>query len=384
MLDNLEPANKPQPPKDFRPAVEFDGTQGTATTPGYKEAPANFDEFLVDAGLNPDEIDIIPPVRTSRWQQREGGEWLTSYRFTFHQRTGDKLDLPTLFQQAKRTKKPKEKEVTKGKALVIAPADWQLGKTGSRGGTPETIERLMRSFDRIEEKLKKTKYEVIVIVDMGDIIEGITSKANFNQLESNDLSVPQQLDAAASLMWELLKRCSKYAPVKLGSVASNHCQVRVGGQQVGKPGLDDYGITILQQLRRLSHEIGLDVSYFIPQPQDEGFALDVFDDDFHILGAIHGHQVSRPSNIPEFWRKQSFGKQFLEHASVLVTGHFHHTCVLEMGSSHNGGSRWWVQAATSDAGSDWFRRISGEDSGTGVTAFELDRDTPFTGTVFRL
>ncbi len=39
------------------------------------------------------------------------------------------------------------------------------------------------------------------------------------------------------------------APVTYGSVASNHCQNRFKGQQVGKPGLDDWGIVILQQLR---------------------------------------------------------------------------------------------------------------------------------------
>lgn len=384
VLDDLQPAKKITAPKEFRPGLEFDGTQGTATTWGYKETPENFDDFLVHAGLDPNEFDIIPPVKTSKWQQRDGGEFLTSYKFTLVKKGGADIDLPTLFQQAKRTKKPAKKETTQGKALVICPADWQIGKTGSRGGTKETVERLMQSFDRIEEKLKKGKYELAVIIDMGDIIESVVNKANLNQLESNDLSTMQQVDLAASLLWELLKRVTKYVPVKMGSVASNHCQNRVGGQQIGKPGLDDWGIVILQQLRRLSNEVGLDVTFFIPQPDDEGFALDVFDDKFHILGAIHGHQVSRPSGMPDFWRKQSFGNSYLQATSILVTGHFHHTCVLEMGESHNGGSRWWIQCATSDSGSDWFKRTSGEDSGTGVTAFEVERGVAYHGTVWRL
>jgi hypothetical protein len=76
MLDGLEPAPKITAQPNFRPAIEFDGLEGEATTPGYSTQPANFDEFLQSAGIDPSDIDIIPPIRTSRWQQREGGEWL--------------------------------------------------------------------------------------------------------------------------------------------------------------------------------------------------------------------------------------------------------------------------------------------------------------------
>jgi hypothetical protein len=78
MLENLQPAPKITSPKTFRPGIEFDGNEGTATTPGYASEPENFDEFLVSAGLDPEGIEVIPPIRTSRWQQREGGDWLTS------------------------------------------------------------------------------------------------------------------------------------------------------------------------------------------------------------------------------------------------------------------------------------------------------------------
>ena len=54
MLDNLEPATPIKAPKDFRPGVEFDGTEGTATTEGLPEQP-NFDDFLLERGYSPDE-----------------------------------------------------------------------------------------------------------------------------------------------------------------------------------------------------------------------------------------------------------------------------------------------------------------------------------------
>ena len=384
MLDNLEPAKKIQAPKNFRPGVEFDGVEGTATTPGYTSEPENFDDFLIDAGLNPETVEVVPPIRTSKWQQREDGEWLTSYKFTLRQKNAT-IDLPALFAEAKKTRKPKPKETTKGKALIVVPADWQVGKVGSKGNTQDLIARLYESFDRIEEKAKRGKYEQIVIIDAGDIIEGFSSKANYQQLQSNDIASPmQQADLAASLMWNLLKRMTKYAPVKYGSVASNHCQNRFNGQQVGQVGLDDWGIVIAQQLKRLTSEVGLDVQFFVPHPDEEGFVLDVFNDGYHLLGAVHGHQVSRPKMIPEWWTKQAFGNNWASAASILLTGHFHHTCLLEMGTAHNGGPRWWLQNSTMDNGSDWYSRTSGEVSSNAITCFELHKEEAWQGELWRL
>ena len=383
MLEGIEPAKKITAPKNFRPSVEFDGTEGTATTPGYTEEPENFDDFLRDAGLDPEQVEIVPPVRTSKWQQREDGEWLTSYKFTLRQKNSE-INLPALLAEAKKTRQPKRKENPKGKAFIVAPADWQVGKVGSKGNTQDLIARLYDSFDRIEKKAKAGKYEQIVIIDVGDIIESFSSKANYQQLQSNDLSPMQQVDLAASLMWDLIKRMSKIAPVKYGSVASNHCQNRFQGQTVGQVGRDDWGIVILQQLKRLSDEVGLGVEFFIPQPDEEGFVIDVFEDGFHLLGAVHGHQASRPKMFPTWWKNQAFGNNWASAATIMLSAHFHHTCLLEVGTASNGGPRWWLQASTSDNGSDWFARQSGEISHNAVTCFELSANTSWQGEIYRL
>lgn len=381
MLEELQPARKIDAPSDFRPAVEFDGVEGTATTEGLPDAP-NFDEFLEERGYPADEYEIVGSPRTSQWQ-RWDGEWLTSYRFHFRKKLTD-FDLPTLFSEARRTKKSKKVVAGKDKAFVIVPADFQVGKVGSRGGTKELLERIFESFDRIEKQLKTGKYEKIVIIDAGDIIESVSNAADQVQLQSNDISPMQQVDQAVSIMWDLLRRCVKYGPVVYGSVASNHCQWRHNKQTVGRPGIDDWGIVILQQLRRLSAEVGFDVEFLIPHPDDEGFAFDVFGDSSHVIGAIHGHQVRRPAMIPEFWKKSLFGSNYLAAVTTLVTGHFHHTIVQELGNSPKGGSRWWVQASTMDNGSDWFRRISGEDSMPAITCFELEKGVYYQGEIKRL
>jgi len=381
MLEDLEPAKKVQPPKDFRPGLEFDGNEGTATTEGLPEAP-NFDDFLEERGYSPDEYEVVGTPRTSQWQ-RWDGEWLTAYRFHFRRKLTD-FDLPTLYAEAKRTKpKPPAKRKSSGRAFVICPADFQIGKGGSRGGHLESIQRIHASYDRIERHLKANTYDQIVILDMGDVVEGVSNKAEMDQLVTNTLSPMQQSDLAAALLWDLIKIASKYAPLTYGSVASNHCQFRVNRAPVGRPGIDDWGVVILQQLRRLATEVGLPVErWLIPQPHDEGFAFDVFEDGSHILGAIHGHQVSRPDSFPGFWAKSVFHSSYLAAATTMVTGHFHHHRCEQI-SGTEGRERWWLQASTSDNGSDWFTRQNGAggDSTTAITCFELEAGVPFRGAV---
>src|SRR6056297_885515 len=120
MLDNLEAAARVHEKPKVTPAVEFDGHEGTAVTPGYDSEPENFDEFLIDAGLDPTDIEVIPPVRTSRWQQQREGEliWLTSYRFTFRKKRSG-VDLPLLMAEAKKSRKTTTKLDTTDKALVV-------------------------------------------------------------------------------------------------------------------------------------------------------------------------------------------------------------------------------------------------------------------------
>jgi hypothetical protein len=216
------------------------------------------------------------------------------------------------------------------------------------------------------------------------MIESVSNKASMAQLESNDLSPFQQQDLAAALLWDLIKLAHKYAPVTYASVGSNHCQWRVNGQAVGKPGLDDVGIVILQQLRRLSTELGMDVSYLIPDPYDESLALDVFGDEFHILALAHGHQAARPNSVPDWLIKQTYSQGPISAFTTFVSGHFHHVRVEELAPASNGGSRYWVQASTSDNGSDWYRLKAGTESTTGIVCFELERNTHFQGTVYKL
>lgn len=382
MLENLEPAKRVESAPNYKPGVEFDGTEGTAVTPGYDTEQENFDEFLKDAGLDPAEIDVIPPVRTSRWQ-RYDGEWLTSYRFTFRRKAAD-INLPLLMAEAKK-KTPKLKSVVaQPKALVILWSDLQVGKVDYRGNSQSLIDRVELMKARLEDMVKREKPERIVFCDLGDTVENFSNAADKQQLQSNDLSIMAQVDLATTLAYETLKRLYVHCQdITYASVGSNHCQWRVGKQTVGRAE-DDWGVFIGRQLARLSKEAGLNIKFIEPQPEDESLALDVFGDQFHILGVVHGHQARRPDQMATWWRGQAFGKQPVADATVLVHGHWHHLSVTELGSTNRGTSRFLIMAPTMDNGSGWWKKMTGEDSVPGLATFILEKQTDFTGTVYKL
>jgi hypothetical protein len=373
MLDNLQPAPKPEPTPFGRPAVEFDGTEGTATTNGLPTG-ADFKDFLVEAGYDPEQYEVIGNPRTSRWQ-RYDGEWLTSYRFHFRLKQGGE-SLGLLWSRAKKYQ-PTKKETNRS-TIVVLWSDTQTGKTGSRGNTTNLIERISQKQVELELFLKKHKPEHAVFLNVGDSIEGFENTGS--QSFTNDLSLMEQVDLEATFQWETLKLLAKHTnQVTAAAVGSNHCAWRRGKDKLGNP-LDDWGIHIQRQLARLAQETNQPIKFFEPQAYDESLALPIYDE---ILGLAHGHQANRPEQIPNWWRGQSHGEQAVAEATILNTGHYHHLRITETGRK-NGRSRWWVQAPTLDNGSDWYRQKSGDDSDAGLAVYLLYPDKPFSGTVYKL
>jgi len=386
LLDNLQPAKKVEHTPFGRPGVIFDGNQGEATTP-YAESPTTFEEFLEAAGMNSEEFEVIGSPRVSKWQQKEGGEFLTSFRFTFRKRMSG-IDLPLLYAEAKKLikgKMPKPNlDNSSDKALVVLWSDLQVGKVDHRGGTIQLIERVELTKQKLIQQVKKEKPSKVIFCDVGDTIENFINANDANQLYTNDLSIMEQVDLATTLAWTTLRALTDYVPeIVYLSVASNHCQMRINKQRVGK-GTDDWGIHIGRTLARLAGEVGLPITFVEPQPHDESLALDIFNDGFHVLGLWHGHQSPRPDQVPTWWRQQAFGNQPVSAATIGVSGHFHHLRVVELGSTPQGTSRFWIQASTMDNGSGWWKRQAGEDSQPGLVTFFLEKEIDFTGTVYKL
>jgi len=344
MLENMPtPAPKVTAPDGWTPGIVFDGNGGEATLPATSgEIAPDIQGFLRDAGIDPDEVEITGHPRVSRWQVARpfplDPMWMTAVKITWVRRNPE-INLPLLFATARKTKPAKTKPVANDKAFVIAWSDLQVGKVDNRGGTAELLERVALAKARVLDKLKSEKATRIIFCDVGDTIENFQNAADLNQLQSNDLSLMQQIDLATTLAWDFLKDLAKIGEVTYLSVGSNHCQWRIGKARMGKR-TDDWAVHIGRTLARLSHEVGLGIKFIEPQADDESLALDVFGDGFHVLGLWHGHQAANPNVVPDWWRKQAFGNQPIAGATIGLSGHFHHLRVQELGVTPRGTSRF--------------------------------------------
>jgi len=360
--------------------------EGTAVTPGYADAPENFDDFLEHAGIDPAGIEVIPPVRTSRWQQQKDGElvWLTSYRFTFRRKHAD-IDLPLLLAEGDKKVKPRPVKDPNPTAVVVAWSDLQVGKVDYRGNSDTLMQRVADMQTELVDYVKREKPERLIFADLGDTVENFDNTNREQQAVTNDLSIMEQVDVATTLAWRVLRSLAEHVShVTYASVGSNHCQWRRNGKAIGKP-TDDWGVFIGRQIARLAQETGADHIRFVePQPQDESLAIDVFDDTYHVLGLVHGHQATKATMLEQWWRNQSFGAQPVADATCLLHGHFHHLRVTELGSTPYGASRFIIGAPTLDNGSNWYKLRSGQDSVPGLAVFTLEKEKPFTGTVQKL
>ncbi|NBQ98376.1 MAG: hypothetical protein EBU12_09225, partial [Microbacteriaceae bacterium] len=204
MLEDLAlPAEKVTVPQEYSPSVTFDGNGGEAVLPPVADGnPTDVEGFLIEAGINPKEIEIIGEPRISRWQVARPFPlepmWMTSVRIRWR-RINPEISLPLLYKLVKATKPVTPKPVDSGKALIVLWSDLQVGKVDHRGNSESLIQRVRETQGKLLAKIREQKPEKIIFCDVGDTIENFSNAADMHQLQSNDLSIMQQIDLATSL-----------------------------------------------------------------------------------------------------------------------------------------------------------------------------------------
>jgi hypothetical protein len=378
---------KVEHPKGFEPGYVWDGNTGTVTTGPLTERPTTWDAYLIDAGMNPADVEVIEPVNVRGWDALQAnidpvtGLRVSSvvrmhyYRLNVRRLTSTNTpDLRQLYlcaRAARRTAKATaEPPAAVTSATVVLWADPQTGKVASRGGTPQLIERQQAYLEGIHAYSRTHRNDAAYLFDLGDGFENTSSQAF-----TNDLSLMDQIDVATTVELEAVKMlATTHKSVVMAGIGSNHCRWRAGKNALGLPG-DDWGIFALKQIRKalaMNPDRFGHVSVLWPDKHEETLALDVAGT---IIGLAHGHQVNRPDQIPQWWANQTHGGQALADADILCTGHFHSLRIQATGQNrHTGRSKWWVQAPTQDNGSDWYRHKAGSDSNDGVVVFTVGPD----------
>lgn len=337
--------------------------------------PIRGDWSAVFARFNLDPAEFViadDTVRMSSWQsskRTEDGDrdlvWLYSYSARFTRKQAESsVNLPALYAAAKSASKPSTPPYQE-RATVIVWADPQIGKTGSRGGTAELIERSTLIRKKLDALLDERSPSQILIADAGDGIEGFESGGN--PMFTNDLSLSGQLDTYGTELFEYINLAHAHAPVTVAGIPSNHAAWRCGKQNLGRPS-DDLGLFMHKQVARVTKAADMNVSWVKPAEYDESVAVDFYGTK---IGLVHGNQFG-PGQAVTWWQKQAFGAQAAASADVLVHGHYHSFSASVAGRNPvSGRQRYCLGAPTLDNGSDWFRQTQGRDSDPGLMVFDV-------------
>ena len=268
-------------------------------------------------------------------------------------------------EQSRKTAAP----VDPSRATIVAVADLQLGKVGRRGGTPETLARIESKLEKLAIDFAERAPSHILIADLGDGIEGFESGGN--PMFTNDLSLPDQIDAYSTEIFKFVRLASAFAPsISVAVVPSNHSAWRRAKQTLGRPS-DDFGILVHKQVKKVADAAGINASWHSPIDFDESVRVDVLGVP---IGLVHGNQFG-PGQAVSWWEKQAFGSQAITHCDVLLHGHYHCFSANTAGTNPaTGRERIGIGAPTLVNGSDWFRQVSGRDSEPGLLIFDVTPD----------
>lgn len=318
-------------------------------------------KFIIGKGLNPDEWDY--QWKFSEWEQASkahGVRTLNAFK-VWGKRKKNGVNIDTILAEIDTIEWPTatvDEDTVCDKSLVVLATDFQLGKTDWNGGTDNTINQVLQSFVRVRDMALELGVDEIVVVDAGDIIENFYNTSS--QRQTNDLSLPKQVLAAYKLMIRglYLLATDTTCTIKYVAVPSNHSRDRIGMQAPAGDVHDDWGIVVAKLIEETT-----DIEVIVPDDYHDSVAFLTANTG---IGVVHGHQAGSPDKIGEWWKGQSHGEMPVQHADILVTGHFH-----SMRVQQSGNKKWVIVGSASDRGSSWFTNNRGEQSISGMTVFTV-------------
>jgi hypothetical protein len=352
-------------PEAWRPRMDVgeDGGYVVSTPRTAGEIP-DAAEILSEFGLNADSWNVIS-IRESRWQKFDG-EWLQAFRVNLkpaetYSRSSD-FDLEQLVDEIKKWKPGKIEKVTSGElAYLVAPSDQQIGKKANGQGTPQSVQRILQTTDGSVQRLKDLRkigksIGTVVLALPGDHVEGNTSQnGRLQGLASSDLGLTEQTRVARRLLMAQIKAFAPLCDRLIVPVVNgNHDEVT---RQVVADPSDGWNVEIASAVHdacaenpELKH-----VEFRYPAKDHQTLAVEICGT---MLGLFHGHQSGR--DVLKYLSGQAAGQTALGMCDLWVSGHFHSFKSMDIGS------RFWVQAPTTDPGSAWFRDRQGLESNAGL------------------
>ena len=333
-------------PSGWEPRV-VEGDESAEAVSGVFEHEPDEVALLDGWRMDPDVWRIVDgTLFVNRWQTG-AGDWCYQYKAKLTKRVQARVDVDELLRGVARWKAPAER--TGLGTLLVMASDWQVGKADG-DGTEGTVRRIVESGQRVLAHAKRVRPERIVVVGMGDLIEGCDGHYP-GQTFTVELDRRQQVRVVRRLLRDWIVGLSRLGvPMVVSAVAGNHGENRKDGKAFTGPGdNDDVAVVeVLAEVLAVNPEAFGHVAFHVPDDRLE-VVLDV---NGWRVGFHHGHIAGRGSTPQQkqqnWWKDMAFMQSLIGDADYLVTGHYHHLSVVDHGPrvhfqcpAMDGGSRWW-------------------------------------------
>lgn len=260
--------------------------------------------------------------------------------------------------------KPRKRPEASGEGLayVVAYSDTQIGKPDG-DGTAGTVNRVLTKTDAAVQQLRDLRkvghvVDSVYLPQLGDCIEGFNSQGG-RLAWRNELTLTEQVRVYRRLLLYVVQSFAPLADrVVVPVVPGNHDEAVRTGDKMSTRYDDSWAIDAASAVADVVAATGAadHVSFVFPARDELTVTLDMAGT---TVGLAHGHQTRGKTH--DWWAKQAHGMQAIGDATLLLTGHYHHLKVEQMGA------KTWLQAPSLDGGSTWYRHLTGQDAPPGLT-----------------
>ena len=291
-------------PKGFKPGVEFDGKKGKITTKGLADrADLDWDgwiDYWLGKGASKTfYVKKDEPVNFRVWDGHgtDGVQKFYYFKTNLYSRetTVPDADIKVLSDKISRIKpKPRSKVKVHDSCLVVALADWQIGKIDTEVAVEEYFKSIYSIKDSLKDLRKKHKIEKLVLTGMGDLLE---NTCNFfpMQLFETQYDNRQQMKIARRMLTKTVEILAPlFADVLIICAAGNHGERRTNGKANTTFG-DNADLELFENVSEIfsKSEAFKHVKWIIP---DNSLTLSVQVLPNTILSIAHGHQCRYGQN----------------------------------------------------------------------------------------
>jgi len=361
-------------PEDWRPRMDLDSIKGgfVIGSPKPEGAVTDASSVLEEFGLSADEW-AVTSMRRGKWQKHDG-DWLESIRVNLAP-TGlaqnDSLDIEALTDHIKKWRPAKGIKKTTGTgAFTIAAADQQIGKKANGQGSSQAVDRILYLTERAVHKFESYKKMgltpgTICLALLGDHVEGnVSQNGRLQGLAASDLGLTEQTRVARRLLLAQIKALAPLVDrLVVPVINGNHDEVT---RQVAADPADGWNVEIASAVQDICAENPelAHVEFRYPSSGHQTLTIDI---DGTMLGLFHGHQANQ-NNVMKFLSGHAAGQTALGGADLWISGHFHNFRTMDVGD------RLWLQAPTTDPGSEWYRDRAGVESKPGLLTMIIGGD----------